>query len=92
LIEQKKELAEVAKAEGLKAIVEDPDTPQDENPKTDEQTVRIRHLAYDFTRMDEEKDKFYASLDKECQRFDRDGGVGEFYFEISHEECSRYRY
>jgi hypothetical protein len=38
--------------------------------------VRIRHLAYDFTKMDAEKDEFYRRLDKECARMDKDGGLG----------------
>lgn len=38
--------------------------------------ITVRYIAYDFTKMGEEKDKFYESLAVACDEMDKDGGLG----------------
>ena len=40
------------------------------------ESVGVKYLAYDFTKMGPEKTKFYQDLDAECQRLHEDGGIG----------------
>lgn len=75
LIEQKKELAEIATQAGLKAQIQEYEEDATDAP-LDDKSVRIRHLAYDFTDMVTTKDEFYRRLDRECARMDKDGGLG----------------
>jgi 17beta-estradiol 17-dehydrogenase / very-long-chain 3-oxoacyl-CoA reductase len=52
--------------------------------KLDEQTeeikklygVECRNIAYDFTKMGDERKIFYKALDRECEYLDKNGGVG----------------